>query len=93
MDVESIEVQVAGRFGARGEPAENITYRASVKAQESEREVLDLMGYTDCCGDTQYAEARYAGGTHRMPSHPDEAESMSSFEQVSGTVNRASISE
>ena len=47
MDVESIEVQVAGRFGARGEPAENITYRASVKAQGSEREVLDLMRYTD----------------------------------------------
>jgi len=47
IDVESVEVQVAGRFGAPGESAENITYRASVKAQGIEREVLDLMRYTD----------------------------------------------
>ena len=40
-------VQVSGQFGAQGEPAENITYRASVKAQGSERDVLDLMRYTD----------------------------------------------
>jgi organic hydroperoxide reductase OsmC/OhrA len=47
IDVESVEVQVVGQFGAKGEPAENISYRASVKAQGSERDVLDLMRYTD----------------------------------------------
>ena len=47
IDVESVEVQVVGQFGAKGEPAENISYRASVKAHGSERDVLDLMRYTD----------------------------------------------
>jgi uncharacterized OsmC-like protein len=47
INVESVEVQVAGQFVAPGEPAENVTYRASIKAQASESEVLDLMRYTD----------------------------------------------
>lgn len=45
--IESLEVKVSGRFGGKGEPAENITYRASVKAHCSERELLDLVRYTD----------------------------------------------
>ena len=39
--------------------------------------------YGHCCGDTQYAEAHHAGGTHRMPGHPNEAERIRGFEQVS----------
>lgn len=49
------EQQVTGRFGGKGEPTENITYRASVKAQGSEREVLDLMRYTDTVGEIHNA--------------------------------------
>ena len=49
--VESVEVQVTGRFGGKGEPAENITYRASVKARGSETEVLDLMRHTDAVAE------------------------------------------
>lgn len=47
LEVESVKVEVSGQFGGKGEPAENITYRASVKAQGSEREVLALMRDTD----------------------------------------------
>ncbi|HEV2134940.1 MAG TPA: OsmC family protein [Terracidiphilus sp.] len=47
LDVQSVEVEVTGEFGGKGAPAENITYRASVKANGSETEVLDLMRYTD----------------------------------------------
>ncbi len=47
LEVESVEVEVSGRFGSKGEPAENITYRASVKAKGSEQEVLSLMRDTD----------------------------------------------
>jgi hypothetical protein len=45
--VESVEVEVAGHFGGKGEPAENIGYRASVKADGAREEVLALMRYTD----------------------------------------------
>jgi len=47
LDVESVEVEIVGQFGSKGEPAENITYRVSVKAKGREKEVLDLMRYTD----------------------------------------------
>lgn len=47
LEVESLEVEVSGQFGSRGEPAEKITYRASVKAKGSEDEVLRLMRDTD----------------------------------------------
>lgn len=49
--VESVEVQVTGQFGGKGDPAEKITYRASVRAQGSEREVLDLMHHTDAVSE------------------------------------------
>jgi len=47
LDVESVEVEVSGRFGSKGEPAEGITYRIFVKANGSEQEVLSLMRDTD----------------------------------------------
>lgn len=53
MVVESVEVEVTGHFGGKGEPAANVTYRASVQAQASEREVLDLMRHTDTVAEVQ----------------------------------------
>jgi len=47
LKVESVEVEVTGHFGAKGEPAENISYRALVKANGTREEVLALMRYTD----------------------------------------------
>jgi organic hydroperoxide reductase OsmC/OhrA len=45
--VERVEVEVAGDFGAEGEPAKNVTYRASVTAQAGEEEIRALIRHTD----------------------------------------------
>ncbi|HEV2326317.1 MAG TPA: OsmC family protein [Terracidiphilus sp.] len=47
LKIESVEVEVTGEFGTKGAPAENITYRTSIKANGTETELLDLMRYTD----------------------------------------------
>lgn len=47
LDVSSVEVEVTGRFGSKGEPAEDIRYRATVRSNASREQVLDLMRYTD----------------------------------------------
>ena len=53
IEIESIDVEVEGDFGAEGEPATNITYQAKVTARASEAEVLDLMKYTDQVSEIQ----------------------------------------
>ena len=45
--VDRVEVEVDGDFGAEGEPAKNVVYRAKVEAQASEAEIRDLMRFTD----------------------------------------------
>lgn len=45
--VERVEVEVNGDFGAEGEPAKNVVYRAKVAAQASEEEIRELMHFTD----------------------------------------------
>ena len=51
--VESVEVEVSGDFGAEGEPAKNVTYRAKVKARAGEAEVQALMELTDQVAEIQ----------------------------------------
>jgi organic hydroperoxide reductase OsmC/OhrA len=51
--VEQVEVEVEGDFGAEGEPAKNVTYRAKVRAQASEAEIQELMSYTDRVAEIQ----------------------------------------
>lgn len=51
--VEQVEVEVAGDFGAEGEPATNVTYRAAVAAQASEEEIRALMRDTDRVAEIQ----------------------------------------
>ena len=51
--VERVEVEVAGDFGAEGEPAKNVTYQAKVTAQASDEEVRELMKYTDQVAEIQ----------------------------------------
>jgi uncharacterized OsmC-like protein len=51
--VESVEVEVEGDFGAEGEPAQNVTYRAKVAAQASEGEIRELMSHTDRVAEIQ----------------------------------------
>ncbi|HEU0291478.1 MAG TPA: OsmC family protein [Anaerolineales bacterium] len=51
--VERVEVEVDGDFGAEGEPARNVTYRAKVFAQASEDEIREMMKFTDTVAEIQ----------------------------------------
>lgn len=51
--VEQVEVEVAGEFGAEGEPAQQVTYRAKVTARATEAEISDLMQQTDALSEIQ----------------------------------------
>ena len=53
ISVEQVEVEVSGDFGAEGEPASNIAYRATVTAQGSEADIRELMRYTDQVAEIQ----------------------------------------
>lgn len=53
INVEQVEVEVSGDFGAEGEPARNIAYRAKVTAQASEADIRALMRYTDQVAEIQ----------------------------------------
>jgi uncharacterized OsmC-like protein len=51
--VERVEVEVNGDFGAEGESAKNVTYRAKVYANASEEEIRDMMKFTDTVAEIQ----------------------------------------
>lgn len=53
LKVEGVEVEVAGEFGADGEPARNVSYRAKVTAQASEADIRELMRQTDGVAEIQ----------------------------------------
>lgn len=51
--VERVEVEVEGDFGAEGEGARNITYRAGVKADAGADAIRELMRHTDDVAEIQ----------------------------------------
>ena len=51
--VEQVEVEVDGQFGADGEPATHVTYRARVVAQAAESEIRELIEDTDALAEIQ----------------------------------------
>jgi uncharacterized OsmC-like protein len=53
IEIERLEVDVSGEFGAEGELARNVSYRALVEAKASEEEVLELMRFTDAIAEIQ----------------------------------------
>jgi organic hydroperoxide reductase OsmC/OhrA len=53
LKVEQVEVEVEGDFGAEGEPAKHVTYRAKVTARASEAEIRELMSQTDRVAEIQ----------------------------------------
>ena len=53
IEVERVEVEVNGDFGAEGESAKNVTYRAKVYSGASEDEVHELMKFTDTVAEIQ----------------------------------------
>ena len=53
LKVEQVEVEVKGEFGAEGEPARNVSYRARVTAKASRAETQELMAQTDRLAEIQ----------------------------------------
>lgn len=53
IQVERVEVEVEGDFGAEGEPATNVTYRAHVTSQAGDDEIRQLMRHTDRVAEIQ----------------------------------------
>ena len=53
LKVEQVEVEVEGEFGAEGEPAKNVSYRAKVTSQASEAQIRELMNQTDRVAEIQ----------------------------------------
>ena len=51
--VERVEVDVEGDFGAEGEPARNVNYRARVTAHADEEDLRALMLHTDSATEIQ----------------------------------------
>lgn len=45
--VRSVNVEVSGEFGGPGDPARNITYRASVDADATPESIEQLLRHTD----------------------------------------------
>lgn len=45
--VQSVEVEVTGEFGAEGEPAKNVRYRAKIEAHAGEEDIRSLGLETD----------------------------------------------
>lgn len=48
-----MEVDVDGEFGAEGEPATHVTYRAKVVAHATDAEIRELMWQTDMLAEIQ----------------------------------------
>ena len=53
IQVERVEVEVNGDFGAAGEPVKNVTYRAKVLAKGTDEEIRALMAHTDTVAEIQ----------------------------------------
>jgi uncharacterized OsmC-like protein len=53
IDVRGVEVEVEGTFGAEGEGARQIRYRAKVDADAPREAVLALMRHTDAVAEIQ----------------------------------------
>ena len=53
IQIEKLEVEVNGDFGAEGEGATNVTYKAKVHAKGTEEEIRTLMEHTDTVAEIQ----------------------------------------
>ena len=53
INVERLEVNVEGEFGAEGEPTKHVTYQARVFAHATEDEIREMMEFTDTVAEIQ----------------------------------------
>ncbi|MGA2504982.1 MAG: OsmC family protein [Anaerolineales bacterium] len=53
IEINGVEVEVEGEFGADGEPARNITYRAKITSPANEETIRALLHQTDRMAEIQ----------------------------------------
>ena len=53
IQVERVEVNVQGEFGAEGEPTKHVTYQAKVFGHASDDEIREMMEFTDTVAEIQ----------------------------------------
>lgn len=53
IEVQQVDVAVAGEFGGEGEAATNVSYRATVAARASESDIEALIRHTDTVAEIQ----------------------------------------
>jgi organic hydroperoxide reductase OsmC/OhrA len=53
IEVDRVEVEVEGTFGAEGAAAERLAYHARVAAKASRQEIVELMQHTDGVAEIQ----------------------------------------
>jgi organic hydroperoxide reductase OsmC/OhrA len=53
IEVARVEVEAQAEFGAAGEPARSLRYRASVRARATEARIRELMIHTDRVAEVQ----------------------------------------
>jgi uncharacterized OsmC-like protein len=53
IEVNSIEVNVEGEFGGKGEPATKIIYDVKISADATEDRITELLQYTDTVAEIQ----------------------------------------
>ena len=53
IEVNSIEVNVEGEFGGKGEPATEINYDVKISADATEDRINELLQYTDTVAEIQ----------------------------------------
>jgi uncharacterized OsmC-like protein len=68
LSVSGVEVEVSGDFGAAGEPAQNVIYRAKVRAAAGDDAIRELMRHTDRVAEIHNT---LRGGTPVALSHVD----------------------
>ena len=51
--IHAVRVEVTGEFGGEGQPANNITYSASIDGAAPHAELLDLLRHTDTIAEIQ----------------------------------------
>jgi len=53
IEVNGVDVEVQAEFGAEGEPASHLSYRATVRANAPEDVIADLIRHTDSVAEVQ----------------------------------------
>ena len=53
IEINSVEVNVEGEFGGKGEPARNVNYDVKISANAGEEKIKKLLRHTDSVAEIQ----------------------------------------